>query len=360
MKLPNLMNFNQSHPLMKMGYQTHRPLPISQSLVKEWHSCQRKAFFRYALGLVRHGVLTPEALFIGTCVHEAMRHLASGATPDFVARRLGVLARQELEEAATAEGALPRDADIIVTQRKAKALAMATAFYELLEDKWKNLNAEVLYVEHTIKVQIPPEVLRAKGIRRKNPLELVGQIDLATREKGDVVINDYKTTSVPPADRARVASFDIQAPFYRLLHEGLEGEMLTADKFRNYILLKPTIRLKQKETYDEYLERVGEWYKDKQASDPNDPPMVVSTLRYEPDLYPDEMMRQIVPVWRAFSGPYNVKYFPRTGAPYQCIKQGQVCPYLDLCQSDPVTWTDQIALQYKQEFRYEDQAGAQS
>lgn len=332
-----------------MGFRLERP-PVSQSLVTTWNECHRKAFWRYALGLVRAGVLTPEALFLGILVHAAMKILAGGGTQDAVVRQLHFMCEEELERATTAEGVMPVGADESVGRAKAKAIAMAMAFNELLSDRFQKGNVKILAAEHEVRAVLPSSEI---GVRGKRDLEIVGQIDLLT-EEGDnreKVISDHKTTSQPPAARAKTAAFEVQPILYRWLVSSLkDGD--PPGKFRNYVLLKPTIRLKQTEDFDEYLVRVRQWYRDKAMTAPNDPPMVASTLTYG-EMYPKEVVRQVVDVWRAFNQPLHAQRFPRTGAPYQCWKQGRFCPYVDLCFSDPALWPDQIALNFRQEFRYD-------
>ncbi len=364
----DMTRFNRNHPLVQLGFRVRKP-PVYQTMINDYYACKRKAFWRHIMGLVRTGSMTPEALFIGQCLHDAMRHLGTGSTMDFVTRRMNKLGQEEMEKAMGGTGVMPANADKRITWSKSKALAMAIVFdKQVTAARRKKGLITIIAVEKEIRAIIPAKVLQRFGCRAKGPIEIAGTLDVISEEtkptrghtteseawkKSVVVIDDYKTTSDPPPDRAKMAALEVQPYMYRMLQASLKGERV-ATKFRNYIIMKPGIRLCRGESLTEYIARMKQWYKDYTIEHPNEPPTCVSTIDYDAEMYPINAMKQIIEVWRTTNprGTFNIENFPMTGAPYQCKQRGNWCPYIDLCFGDPTLWPDQVGLRFKQEFRY--------
>ena len=167
-------------------------------------------------------------------------------------------------------------------------------------------------------------------------------IEMAKREENAPDLESLLTRKAA-VERAKTATFEPQSWIYPILVASLWGR--PPKKIIHYIVQKPTIRLKKKETLAEYIARVPEWYKDKQAERPNDPPIVRSEFPVTGPLYPRSKMLMLKKVSQVCNAsPPHLDNFPETGAPYQC----KGCAFVALCQSDPVTWVDQIAARFRQ------------
>ena len=343
MSPPNMELFGAGHPLMRLGYKVFQPL-VSASTLENYYKCQRLFLFRNRLRLIPATELPPDSLMTGRWFHEGMRLVVTGSGPEAVIRELGQQASEQLAEVTSEGGVVPVGAPETVAKAKEMAIAMSLAFYEIASDA-KLLpdptggGVAGFVAERRVECRLPEEAGLVLG-----GIGLVGVLDLLYEEMdGSIVLVDYKTTGSSAVERAKTATFEPQSWIYPILVASLWGR--SPKKIVHYIVQKPTIRLKKKETLAEYIARVPEWYKDKQAERPNDPPIVRSEFPVTGPLYPRSKMLMLKEVARACNAsPPHLDNFPETGAPYQC----KGCAFVALCQSDPVTWVDQIAARFRQ------------
>jgi hypothetical protein len=335
----------------------------------DYYECERKFLLRWRLGLIRRGSIQSPALMVGTYMHEALQDLALGHTPAALATRMQGKVRDEITELEKLPGGCPAHVPLTLAKNLNMALAMALAFRALLITKGYGILdpgfTDVIQCEESIMIRVPSRVIAPvlrRGMdkkRRAKQMVISGTLDAITQDKptGVVSLNDYKSTSRSPLLRAKTARFEPQVKIYRALSEVVLGDQ-KATEFRHYVIQKPTIRLKQKESFDEYLARVGQWYVDRSASHPHDPPVVVSRAALDGPIYDSSFVRMLREVHTAcrIREPW-AELYPQTGAPYACHNSfGSECPYLSLCTSDPVTWPDLIMTQFDQEFRYSDRS----
>jgi hypothetical protein len=108
--------------------------------------------------------------------------------------------------------------------------------------------------------------------------------------------------------------------------------------FIHNIVMKPTIRQKKKQTFEEYLEEVREWYKTRMAKEANEHSMVRSWVLHanRPSLKQDaELMSVLTLTDFRCHCKLSAKNFPRVCWSGQ---RGITCPYMDLCVRNPSSW----------------------
>jgi hypothetical protein len=118
------------------------------------------------------------------------------------------------------------------------------------------------------------------------------------------------------------------------------------------IVRKPTIRQKLKETYEEYVQRVSEWYDEQQAVDPA---ILLSTVIREngSPLLTEELLVQVHQIGRACASQLDLARFHKNES--SCLGRfgNQPCPFLPLCRREDniKEWPGLIRKQFYQEFR---------
>lgn len=199
--------------------------------------------------------------------------------------------------------------------------------------------AETLAVELTIQ-QVLPSVYP--------PMTLIGTIDAAIRamDTGEVWIVDHKSCSERPSLRAAGLSYDGQTRCYRQLwdsYAATKGLPPAVGMIHN-IMQKPTIRLKKNQSYEDYWLEVGKWYEAGMADKDGEAPMIQSWVRFnEPPLTENpETLAEIAYAAEWAHKVPSLHNFPRCRQ--QCVDPfKRPCPYLPLCQKNPVLWADILA-----------------
>ena len=351
--LPVLTRFDDRHPLVKLGFKVVAP-PVSSSSISAYYQCKRAYFWRYRLGLV-HRTHTPSAATEGTWMHEAIRAMMLGGDIATIERDLTTKANainDSLIDSTT--GISPAGVGDQLNRAVQRAVAMANAFLSVA--RIRNLplvdpdKTNIIGTEQAISCQI---TLAGKGRGKKAlSVTVAGTLDLITGDKASsvVTIHDYKRVSGSPADRAQPAYWEPQVWLYPILANAI-GHNPTW--FNHWIIQSPTIRQKQTESFVEYLARVVEWYKEKSIADPNDPPMIVSSVSLRGPGFTPERVAILAELAEASQDEPDAENYPRTGAPYACKAYNRLCPYCELCSRDPALWPDAILTSYRQEFRYE-------
>jgi hypothetical protein len=337
---------------MELGFKTDEP-PISSSGMSDYYKCKRYFMFRYRLGLVQR-LSAATAAVEGEWLHEVLRQLTLGETIDVIRGRLFAAVNAKVDEATDSNGVSAPGLDEALMRMANKALAMGEAFSGLCRDKHLAIanpaTTEVIAVENELQAEVM--------LPRNHTVLVKGTLDLVTRNRinGEITIHDYKKSSKEPILRALTARLETQPWVYRLLAESAFGAGVKW--FCNWILRSPTIRRhkatknKPEETYDEYLKRVVQWYTDEAVKSPESPPIVSSTITLDDQIITPARMNMLVEVSKAGQGVIDADDFPPTGAPYYCEHYGRMCPYHQLCVSDPAMWPSLVLESYRQEFRY--------
>lgn len=320
---------------------------IHSTNMKTLALCRRRFLFAHRLGLVRKGFSRP--LSMGSLYHRIMQSLYLGNHPsrvsesatEWIAKIIDTLAAE-----CDSRGGLPGGSTLREVQDQAqsdllKAQAMAFAIWDahpLDSETW-----EVIAVEQpiTIKIKIPLGVVP--------PLSM--QIDLLLRHRasGEGWIVDHKTTSSSPAMRARMLSFDCQPRVYRFGATQAYPSMNIVGAIYS-IIKKPSIKYCGKDaSFEAYVDRVKQWYEDQRAKDPNNPPFVAAHIRFTEPVMPAELLGQLRETSRASRCAPTLVNFPKTPNTEQvCESRYGLCPYAELCTSNPGTWSVLIPSSFDQ------------
>jgi hypothetical protein len=305
---------------------------IHPSSVKQ-PSCLRRFMFATRLGWCQPFEFR-EALTVGSIFHRVMQLTREGADPTTAAGITREQYEREMadQKAATAELDTPFPEDKY-TKAIALGVALGVAFNEAFP-----LRETVLRTELTISVDIDNEMFHG--------LTIEGTLDTVVKDaEGSLWIEDHKSTSLTPSDRAEGLTFDTQSQLYRyLLDTHLGGKPAVKGVIHN-IIKKPGIRQRTKqkpETLDEYVERALKEYDLQSCKDPNHPPMLRSHVRFTspPLLENGELLTSIIQRSWINQAPLTLNGFPRCGYSYGgCVVDRRVCPYMPLCKREnPKDW----------------------
>lgn len=341
------------------GLDVLRP-PLRSSAWAVWRECPRKFFFSERLGLRSKGSYS-SALTVGTILHSLMEEAIKVGQSKIVADTAARLTREAqdkiMQDVDEATGLLPNGRTAIdvraqIEKDGSMALALAAALLRAYPVEKLLEKYEVLTVER-------PYIVKVEGMAR----QLVVKPDLLLRHRTTafVWILDYKTTSLSPQVRAATMPFEFQPRYYAwVLHLALNPG-LTEEKcgyriggFIHNIIRKPTIRQKQSESYDQYTQRVTEWYAEQSTLNPNDPPIISSSVPMKYPYLSEDVLVQIYELNRASS------IYPDMARFYRCESAcfgkfgNSPCPFLKLCRSEhnlSYDWPAMLATDYRQEPR---------
>jgi hypothetical protein len=257
------------------------------------------------------------------------------------AAAVDVAAQRLAEDIRTANWTPTQQADAALRFNVARAVvAQWLLTYGHPKEKIDSGEWTVLAIEQTVQI-ILNELYNVRGV-------MVGTVDLAVcvnTKEGAVVdevwLWDHKTCSEPAPERARGMSFDVQSKCYRLLWDATHRDKPTVGIVHN-ILMKPGIRLKQKELVEDYIQRVGEWFKAKLESDPSAYPVARSSQRFMTPLQGDlELETVITSAAQWATKPAELHTFPRNRL--ACRQYNHMCPYIHLCESCVSRWPTLLA-----------------
>lgn len=336
--------------------------------------CPRKFLYEYRLGIKARRY--EAALTMGDIVHQMQKTLMlGGSEEDALETAKLVLSKeqQRLTGAVQDTGFLPGGADLVKVLRTLeedynKARAVGLLFHRFMLDgnrfdpsKWEILEAP----DGTKMVEV---ILELQHPDFSRPFRC--PCDLVLRKKGTnkVWIVDYKTTSKSPKVRARTTRFSGQIALYRLVLQAHLDEWGRGEKVEgsfHAIIQKPGIKLcgtDQKNAtewncspIEAYLRRLAQWYKKKEDEDPDHPPMVLDPNEFHRPPMTRELYGRLRQFCKAANAAPDVDHFYRVeGA---CTKWNSVCPYLRICNSDPVMWPSLIEESYELGFREDKEDG---
>jgi len=189
---------------------------------------------------------------------------------------------------------------------------------------------------------------------------------LLNKETGEVWIVDFKTTSFDPRIRCIPTRISPQLALYRFclqahLDAWAEQGLMPARKVVGSIhavIKKPTIKYcpdtKDKGGFHCYIERLIQWYKDAEAKDPNNPPVVRDPNRFARGPMTREFWGRLQHYCKLAMSEPNFDTFYRAGEG-ACLKYNRLCPYMLLCNSAPAMWPDIIRTHYDIRFREDEE-----
>ncbi len=341
--------------------------PVRSSAMKDFEHCPRKFLYRYKLGISSR-VYQP-SLHTGQVFHRILQSLFMGTPREEALESFKQYLHQFCNKIlATADecGFTPNGKSVASVVKAAeedynKARAMAVAFMSFKPFDWSKW--EILTTpDGTPCVELLLEA-KVKGI----PVPLIAPCDLALLKKDtkEVWIVDHKTTSTDTKARAQSVKISPQIALYRLVLQcHIEAWAEEHSKYKGLrvvgsihnIVKKPTIKYCKKDaTFQAYIERVTEWYKEKHEADPTHSPILQSETYFSGPVLTREIWIRLRQQARASRAAPDLDRFYRAGD-YACHEFNSVCPYLDLCDSSPVMWPDIVRTRFDIKFR-EDEEG---
>ena len=345
---------------VKFFKDVRKPLIRSSPLACLEH-CPRKFLYEYKLGIKTRRY--ESALTMGTIVHKILEALFTGKEPTEalqVCQRLLAKEQQRLIADAGADGFLSTGEVLDSVLKKLeedyqKARATGLVFWQFVpfnSEEWEVLRTpdNEPMIEVILECEYP-------GLNR--PIRCPCDLALLHKSSGEVWIIDYKTTSFDPKKRAIPTQISAQLKLYRLVlqsHLDAWAEAKRAPKRRvagsmHAIIKKPGIKFCKKDlNFEAYIERLVQWYKDKDAADPENPPLILDPNRFTGALMTTELWGRLKQYCKAAHAQPNVDHFYRAGES-ACLQYNKVCWAMPLCNSDPAMWPDLIEQRYQISFR---------
>jgi hypothetical protein len=306
---------------------------------------------------------------MGTIVHKILQSLFMGETPEealAVSERLLAKEQAKLIEDAGPDGFLSSGDALEPTLKKLeedyhKARATGLVFWQFVpfaKDEYEVLRTP----DGTPMIEV---LLEAEYPGLSRPIRTPCDLALVEKATGDIWIVDYKTTTFDPKKRAIPTKISAQLKLYRLAlqshldawaEEGyLGGRTQKVVGSIHAIIKKPGIKFCKKDAnFAAYIERLVQWYKDKDAADPDNPPLILDPNRFTGPLMTRELWGRLKQYCKACQASPNVDHFYRAGEA-ACLQYNKICPYMKLCNSDPAMWPELIEQRYRIGFREDEE-----
>ena len=320
--------------------------PISASGIMTALSCERKFLFANKWRLYRKARQYSAAVTFGKILH---RLLQVGEAQIEVVHQEIIKQHQELlaqiEKGEDLVGDIARMANELHASYT-KAVAVVSIFWERFPPKE--------YMETVCREE------RIEGEMQGVPV--VGFMDWVVRDtrNGSVWIRDTKTTSRKAEAMLTGFSHCVQCRFYRLLAlnrdwgKDVKGFILDIVKVPAIKLCGKDEKQAEKDNcspMEAYIQRVKQWYDDQE-----EPAMQSRAIAFNEPVENLEIVRTIDKVKEL----WEMKPFPRDFSKDLtrggCYAYEKVCPYYDLCSSDPVTWPSLIEQMYEVVPEHKDRA----
>ena len=337
-----------------------KPL-IRSSPVACLEHCPRMFLYEYKLGIRTKRY--ESALTMGTIVHKVLEALFVGQEPTealSVCERLLAKEQQRLVEDAGADGFLSTGEALDPVLKKLmedyqKARATGLVFWQFVpfdSAEWEVLRTpdNEPMIEVILECEYP-------GLGR--PMRCPCDLALLHKPTGEVWIIDYKTTSFDPKKRAIPTQISAQLKLYRLVlqshldawaEQGIAPKRTVAGSM-HAIIKKPGIKFCKKDaSFEAYIERLVQWYRDADAKDPENPPLILDPNRFSGPLMSRELWGRLKQYCTAAAAQPNTDHFYRAGES-ACMQYNRICPYMKLCNSCPSMWPDIVEQQFQISFR---------
>jgi len=328
---------------------------IRSSAIGLASECYRKYLYRYRLGL--ESKYYDSALTIGKVYHSIRALLRKGKSESdalhIAAHLLGEWQQRTLD--ATDKFGMTSwgqdSSQVIEKGNKDWQIARAMALWAHHRNPIREDEYEILGIEKLIEIYY--QTIRT-------PIRIRVDLLLRNRETGELWIYDEKTCSDPPMQIMAGLKFALQPKLYRLAVEAWLQNDPSAPEGKltgvcHDLIQKLTIRQKQKESLEEYIDRVSQEYDSNLAActapggNLKELKYVRSTIRYNAALVDEEMLLQLRQADRmAYTTP-SLSQYPRAVNPLiTCVQHKKLCPYMALCESNPARWKEEIIpLYYK-------------
>lgn len=356
--MSNTMSMGRRLSLLT-GLQVLRP-PIRSTGISDAEHCLRYFLFKERLGL--QSTRYDSALTIGKIYHALRRLLASNIPqPAALHRAASLMAdwQKNITDNADPRGLYHGvDAQTLIDKsRKDWGVAQAMACFAH-DQTAQDDRYETLSVEQDIEIYI--KLLRT-------PVHV--RLDVLSRstQHGHLAIGDHKTTSDSPLIVIEATTFAIQPRLYRLAFttwQQAQPDAAPLGKLKyvvHDVIQKLGIRLKQRESLEEYIDRVRKEYQKniKEVKAGTAPPKFLRSAQdvAQQPLIDEEFLLHLRHMDRLCFETPTLEKFPRCADPlHTCFKFGKPCEFLPLCTTNPDRWRQEIIpLHYEQVVREDEE-----
>jgi hypothetical protein len=347
--------WNQFTAEMGIAFVQHKS-PVRSSYGNDLLRCPRYFMFRDRMGLHLKGQVS-KALKVGTIYHWMSEAIYAGKNVNealiFASKNLtdmnDTLAK-EADESGLLPGVVPIER-VVAENEQAFSLAqvMFLCGYDiffsapwLVQEGWTPLlTEEVLEIRYNgiaVPIRCKPDAL------------------MVQKDTGDIMIVGHKTVG---------RSLTLAAASYRWAFQARLEHLVVQTAFPDHkvryycqnMILKPTIKFptKNSPTFPDYLTNVRQWYADRIAKDPNDPPMIQSRIGLPPDAMNRELYIRIHELARASACWPSPDRFYRNDSACDGKYGNSLCPFHSLCSTDESAWKDLIDRNYTISFREDEE-----
>jgi len=306
--------------------------PISSSGILTALGCERKFLFANKWRLYRKARQYSAAASFGKLLHRLLQLgelRCEEVHQEVIKQHAGLL--EQIKKGEDLLGDIAREANDL-NSNYTKALAVAKIFWE------KYPPAE--HMETVCREE------KIEGLI--NGVPIIGFMDWVVRDKrdGSVWIRDTKTTSRKFESILTGFQWSVPCRFYRVLSLNREW----GKDVKGFILdmvKTPTIKMCGKDeknaakwectVQEAYIRRLKDWYAEQE-----DDSMKSVAIKFNEPIWPSELnttVEGVVLLWEEEALP---QWFSKDLTRSSCYAYEKVCPYYDLCNSDPVTWPSLI------------------
>lgn len=290
---------------------------LTYSALRSFQTCRCAYDYRFNRSIVPSETANP--LFFGSAVHSALEQWFKTGSRDAAQTAI-------MEQGFPVEDYLK-----------------ASELFDAYANHWHDEPFDVVAIEHEFSL---PLINPSTG-RRSRLFELRGKVDGVVRDKssGRLFILEHKTTSAISAEYVDRIMLDQQIAIYaeaisRCLKEAVCGAIYD-------ILEKPSIRMKQGETDEEFEARRAELLAKSKTGKTTAKKKEAETAlefreRLRASITPENFRREIVEfdtgklrdsmaeLWAIAEDMKKAVYYKNTGS---CAQFGRACPYLSLCRA---------------------------
>lgn len=288
----------------------HQELEVmTQSSVKCYQLCPRKYQNRYIKGIIPD---KPEAdaLRIGTNWHKLLELLKLGNAEDYI--------REYLEKQYEAR-------NLDESRKMVQEYCRLTAMFVFYVSKYKKQDEEdfqVISVEEVINEPLtnPSTGRKSRSFRFNGKVDGVWKTkrDIDQIPEGTIFLAEHKSASnASPGYMKTKAGMDLQTSLY-CYHLGLSFCLYD-------VMVKPSIKLRQKDTESDYIARILDWYADKEEE---------KVFRLWLNIDQEKKRRARLSLWstsKKILSDKNDDHFMQFSE--SCEKWNRFCDYYALCES---------------------------
>lgn len=335
-----------------------RIAPMRSSSYRTFQTCPRQFMFRYRLGLEKKGEHA-KALHIGKLLHTMVSGWYLGESEKACVGAAAVehaeCLAHLLDLAAQQNGKIWGKPIEEVVRELEKQFALAHVMFVVFQHKYSGRNELRGCEPLTDLIEQPLEVLlpgRAVPLRGRMDLPLVNH---ATKT---LHIWDLKTLDAKEDTRRRASGVerDIAMHIYRELleaHKPPEYKAYPVKSVYHFIMHKPSIHQKRAESWDEYVDRVRLWYDNRDLKFRENPTECSPPMHLGQTLFRPTRPGWVNTAFNDFEVACRQRVDDNLFVPNResCFKYNRACPYLDLCEQDPVLWPTTTRAHFTQAYR---------